>query len=95
LKIEKVPFSIFNGVKTPMRFGIWTFLDILKMSIFGFLEEMFFCRTEKSGVINIFIVRTEKSGVINIFIVRTENGKENITITFVFFKNFGKMTLEK
>jgi hypothetical protein len=52
------------------------------MSIFGFLEEMFFCRTEKSGVINIFIVLTE-------------NGKENITITFVFFKNFGKMTLEK
>jgi len=65
-----------------MRFGIWTFLDILKMSIFRFLEEMFFYRTEKSGVINIFIVRTE-------------NGKENITITFVFFKNFGKMTLEK
>ena len=32
--------------KDPMRFGIWTFLDILKMSIFGFLEEMFFCRTE-------------------------------------------------
>jgi hypothetical protein len=60
-----------------MRFLFWTFLDILKMSIFGFLEEMFFRRTEKSGIIK------------NIN-VRIENGKENITISFSFFKKFGK-----
>ena len=32
-----------------MRFLFWTFLDILKMSIFGFLKIIFFNRTEKSG----------------------------------------------
>jgi hypothetical protein len=42
-----------------MRFGIWTFLDILKMSIFEFLEELFFYRTEKSGKINAVIWRSE------------------------------------
>jgi hypothetical protein len=31
----------------PMRFLFWTFL---KMSIFGFLKIIFFCRTEKSGM---------------------------------------------
>ena len=46
-----------------MILTIWTFLDILKMSIFGFLDEMFFRRTEKSGL-KMFIT------------CRTENGKE-------------------
>jgi len=90
LQIDKFPEnlewntcgSVFHEVKNPcfkdpMRFLFWTFLDILKMSIFGFLEEMFFCRTEKTGMIK------------NIN-VRTENGKENITITFGIFNIFGK-----
>jgi hypothetical protein len=54
-----------------MRFGIWTFLDILKMSIFEFLEEMFFYRTEKSGNIQGWNRRIE-------------NGKEIIKSIFVF-----------
>ncbi len=43
--------------KDPLRFLFWTFLDILKMSIFGFLEEIFFGRTEKSGNIVVFNCR--------------------------------------
>ena len=62
-----------------MRFVFWTFLDILKMSIFGFLEEIFFCRTEKSG---------NKKGVD----CRTENGKENI---YVFQWIFEKSEIPK
>ena len=65
-----------------MRFGIWTFLDILKMSIFEFLEEMFFYRTEKSGK-KIFFIR------------RIQNGKEIIKNKNVFFIIFSKPTLEK
>jgi hypothetical protein len=42
-----------------MRFLFWTFLDILKMSIFGFLEEMFFMRTEKSENKNVWKYRSE------------------------------------
>jgi hypothetical protein len=47
------------------------------MSIFGFLKEMFFCRTEKSG----------KKLLLSI---QCENGKENINDNVMFFKNFGK-----
>jgi hypothetical protein len=50
-----------------MRFLFWTFLDILKMSIFGFLKEMFFGRTEKYG----------KQTVCE---YRTENGKETRSV---------------
>ena len=50
-----------------MRFLFWTFLDILKMSIFGFLKEMFFKRTEKFGI----------KKMLNSSI---ENGKEIINI---------------
>ncbi len=50
--------------KDPMRFLFWTFLDILKMSIFGFFKIIFFRRTEKS----------ENKNVWN---RRSENGKEN------------------
>jgi len=60
-----------------MRFLFWTFLDIFKMSIFGFLEEMFFGRTEKSGNKNDWVCRSE-------------NGKENIIGILEFliiFKN--------
>ena len=55
----KIPYF-----KDPMRFLFWTFLDILKMSIFRFLEEMFFYRSEKS--------KNENVGN-----CRSENGKEN------------------
>ena len=58
-----------------MRFVFWTFLDILKMSIFGFLDGIFFCRTEKSG---------NKKRVD----CRTENGKENICKSWCFFEKF-------
>jgi hypothetical protein len=61
-------------LKDPLILTIWTFLDILKMSIFGFLDEMFFRRTEKSGV-KIWIS------------CRTENGKENIYKIQGFFEN--------
>jgi hypothetical protein len=37
-----------------------------------------------------FFRRTEKSGIIKNINVRIENGKENITISFSFFKKFGK-----
>ena len=57
-----------------MILTIWTFLDILKMSIFGFLDEMFFRRTEKSGL------KIWGS-------CRTENGKENIYKNQGFSKN--------
>jgi hypothetical protein len=50
------------------------------MSIFGFLEIIFFCRTEKSGNITVFCRHTE-------------NGKENVRnflIEKIFFqKNLG------
>jgi len=49
------------------------------MSIFGFLKEIFFYRTEKSGT-NMFILR------------HTENGKENILLFMLFllfFRIFG------
>ena len=49
--------------KDPMRFLFWTFLDILKMSIFGFFKIIFFRRTEKS----------ENKNACN---YRSENGKE-------------------
>ena len=63
--------------KDPMRFLFWTFLDIFKMSIFGFLEEMFFMRTEKS----------ENK---NVWKYRSENGKENNDKMLEFLRNFGK-----
>jgi hypothetical protein len=46
-------------------FLFWTFLDILKMSILGFLKIIFFGRTEKSGMI------------FGLY-CRTENGKEQL-----------------
>jgi hypothetical protein len=60
-----------------MRFLFWTFLDILKMSIFGFLKKIFFYRTEK--------IRNK-----NVWICRTENGKEiiiGILEFLIIFKN--------
>ena len=63
--------------KDPMRFLFWTFLDILKMSIFGFLKIIFFMRTEK--------FRNE-----NVWKCRSENGKENQSWIFEIFKNFEK-----
>jgi hypothetical protein len=57
-----------------MTFAFWTFFKNIKMSIFGFLEIIFFCRTEKSGT---------QTDVFR----RTENGKEN-TILFLFEKCF-------
>jgi hypothetical protein len=60
-----------------MRFLFWTFLDILKMSIFGFLKELFFGRTEKSG--NIIIYNC-----------RIENGKENTICKYVIFQKILK-----
>ena len=62
-------------MKDPLILTIWTFLDILKMSIFGFLDGIFFCRTEKSGM---------KKYVT----MRTENGKENIYKNQRNFENF-------
>ena len=61
-------------MKDPFILTIWTFLDILKMSIFGFLDEIFFRRTEKSGL-KIPDLR------------RIENGKENIYKKQIFFEN--------
>ena len=61
-------------MKDPLILTIWTFLDILKMSNFGFLDEMFFRRTEISGL-KMFIT------------CRTENGKENIYKNQGFSKN--------
>jgi len=57
-----------------MTFSFWTFLKNIKMSIFDFLEIIFFCRTEKSGT---------QTDVFS----RTENGKENIRL-FLFEKHF-------
>jgi hypothetical protein len=62
--------------KDPMRFLFWTFLDIFKMSIFGFIEEMFFGRTEKSGNENVWNYRFE-------------NGKKKQYWNVENFKNFG------
>ena len=45
--------------KDPMRFLFWTFLDILKMSIFGFIKIIFFMRTEKSENKNVWKYRSE------------------------------------
>jgi len=39
-----------------MRFVFWTFLDILKMSIFGFLDEIFFAALKNQGTQNEYIV---------------------------------------
>jgi hypothetical protein len=50
--------------KDPMRFIFWTFLDIFKMSIFGFLKIIFFLCTENSKHKNVWNCRSE-------------NGKEN------------------
>ena len=61
-------------MKDPFILTIWTFLDILKMSIFGFLDGIFFRRTEKLGT-KIWVLR------------RTENGKENIYKNQCFLKN--------
>ena len=47
-------------------------MDIFKMSIFRFLDGIFFRRTEKSGT-KIWVLR------------RTENGKENIYKNQCFF----------
>ena len=63
--------------KDPMRFLFWTFLDILKMSIFGFLKIIFFRCTEKS----------ENK---NDWICRSENGKKKQYWNVENFKNFGK-----
>jgi hypothetical protein len=63
--------------KDPMRFLFWTFLDIFKMSIFGFLKKIFFMRTEKSGNKNDWICRSE-------------NGKKTQYWNVGNFKNFGK-----
>ena len=63
LKIFFTPYF-----KDPMRFLFWTFLDILKMSIFQLFEIIFFCRTEKSGykyVINCRSINSKK--FLNIF----------------------------
>jgi hypothetical protein len=68
----KIPYF-----KDPMRFLFWTFLDILKMSIFRFLEEMFFYRSEKS--------KNENVGN-----CRSENGKEINDEILDFLRNFGK-----
>jgi hypothetical protein len=61
--------------KDPMRFLFWTFLDILKMSIFGFLKIIFFERTEKS----------ENKNVWN---CRSENGKVKYKIRICIFEKF-------
>ena len=61
--------------KDPMRFLFWTFLDILKMSIFGFLKIIFFMRTEKSGNENVWNCRSE-------------NGKKKQYWNFPNFKKF-------
>ena len=61
-------------MKDPLILTIWTFLDILKMSIFGFLDGIFFRRTEKSGLKMILFVRTE-------------NGKEKNYKNQRFFEN--------
>jgi hypothetical protein len=61
-------------LKDPLILTIWTFLDILKMSIFGFLDGIFFRRTEKSEM-KIWVS------------CRTENGKENICKNQRFYKN--------
>jgi hypothetical protein len=52
------------------------------MSIFGFLDEMFFRRTEKSGV-KMFTI------------CRTENGKENIYKNQLFFENSENPKIEE
>ena len=36
-------------LKDMMKFVFWTFLKKTFLSILHFLDEMFFCRTEKSG----------------------------------------------
>ena len=53
--------------KDPLIFPFWTFLDILKMSIFENSEEIFFGRTEKSGtqLMNNFV---------SIFSAKLDNG---------------------
>ena len=58
-----------------MRFLFWTFLDIFKMSIFGFLKIIFFRHTEKS----------ENKNDCNCL---SENGKEIIKYESVFLENF-------
>ena len=64
-----------------MRIAFWTFLDILKMSIFGFLEIIFFRRTEKSG---------DKLVVLRCCIISADFE----TRFSEFFENFGKSVLE-
>ena len=61
-------------MKDPFILTIWTFLDILKMSIFEFLDGIFFRRTEKSGT-KIWVS------------CRIENGKKNIYKSQRFFEN--------
>ncbi len=67
-----------------MRFLFWTFLDILKMSIFGFLKEMFFRHTEKSGKIKTFYLRIENGKEIikskNVFLIFLENDSFKLDI---------------
>jgi hypothetical protein len=60
-----------------MRFLFWTFLNILKMSIFEFLKIIFFRRTEKF----------ENK---NDWIFRSENGKEKQYWNVENFNNFRK-----
>ena len=64
-----------------MRIAFWTFLDILKMSIFGFLEIIFFRRTEKSG--------TDLEAI-----HRCNSNADFETRFSEFFENFGKSVLE-
>jgi hypothetical protein len=63
--------------KDPMRFLFWTFLNILKMSIFKFFKIIFFRRTEKS----------ENKNDLNF---HSENGKEKVILECVNFNNFRK-----
>jgi len=77
ISADKVGVLNVQRCKDPMRFLFWTFLDILKMSIFGFIKIIFFMRTEKF----------ETKNVGN---CRSENGKKNIIGVLEFliiFKN--------
>ena len=61
----KIPYF-----KDPMRFLFWTFLDILKMSIFGFLKIIFFyalknLETKLFGISALKMVRKTKVGFLD------------------------------
>jgi hypothetical protein len=63
-----------------MNFMFWTFLKKTFLSILNFLDEMFFCRTEKSGH------KTE-------IVFHCENAVVNNYIFNVFFSFFGRYVL--